>query len=437
MNPRQPGVFAAIAIVIGLATAAATATAAAAQTPQKLTLAQAREMAVRNHPRVASAESTAQVASAVTGEARSAYFPTANGSLTTAGAIPNSRIAAGALNNPIIYNRYSNGLAAGQLITDFGRTANLVRGAELHAQAATENVQATRAAILLRVSETYLGVLRSQALLEVAQATVKERQVLADQTDQLAKHKLKSGLDVSFAKVNLEQARLLLAQAENALAASQATLIEALGSPTQAAFELEEAPLPSAPPADVSPLLDQAMRERPEVAGQRLNQEAAQKQVTAERDLWFPTVSAVGAAGYTPVSQHTLADRYAAAGLNVNVPIFNGHLFGARRAEAEARARVESANLRDLQDQIARDVRTAWLDDRTAYERLALTRQLLDESQLAMQLAQARYKLGLASIVELSQADLALTQAQIEQAAARYDFQIADTRLQFQLGSLR
>jgi outer membrane protein len=340
------------------------------------------------------------------------------------------------LNNPVIYNRYSNGVSVGQLVTDFGRTENLVSGARLRAEASAQGVQGARALILLRVTNAYLSVLRARALLRVAQATVAERQLLADQAGQLAKNKLKSGLDVSFAKVNLEQARLLLVQAENGVEASRAALAESLGSPIESQSDLVEVPIPAAPPADVSEFIAQALRDRPELAGQRFTAQAAQKVFTAERDLWFPTVSAVASAGYTPISQHALADHYAAAGLNINVPIFNGHLFGARRAEAESRARAESANLRDLENQVVRDVRLAWLDDRTAFERLSLTRQLLDEAQQAADLAGARYRLGLASIVEVSQAELALTQAQMDQAAARYDFQIADTVLQFQLGAL-
>ncbi len=129
--------------------------------------------------------------------------------------------------------------------------------------------------------------------------------------------------------------------------------------------------------------------------------------------------------------------RYAAAGFNVNIPIFNGHLFGARLAEAKYRAQAEGQNLRDLQNRIARDVRTAWLSANSAFQRLSVTAQLLAQTTQALDLAQARYQLGLSSIVELTQAQLNLTQAQIEQASAKYDYQTQLQVLKYQIGNLR
>lgn len=130
-----------------------------------------------------------------------------------------------------------------------------------------------------------------------------------------------------------------------------------------------------------------------------------------------------------------LADRYAAAGFNVNIPIFNGHLYGALHTEATARARAEEQNLRDLQNRIVRDVQTAWLSANSAYQKLAVTDELLSEATQSLNLAQARYKLGLSSIIELSQAQLNLTQAQIEQAGAKYDYQARVSALNFAIGN--
>ena len=85
---------------------------------------------------------------------------------------------------------------------------------------------------------------------------------------------------------------------------------------------------------------------------------------------------------------------------------------------------------------MTRDVRLAWLNTNTSYQRLSLTAQLRDEATQALDLAQARYKLGLGSIVELSQALLNLTQAQMEDASAKYDYQISRADLDYQIGAL-
>ena len=410
---------------------------AAAQSPQRLTLAEAEQIAVQNHPQVQAATALAAAASARVKEARSAYYPTANGSITAAGAENDSRIAAGALNNPIVYDRYANGVTVTQLVTDFGRTRNLVKSSDLHAKAAEEDVVTSRADVLLGVDRAYFATLKAQGVLQVAQQTVKSRQLVADQVSALAQNQIKSGLDVSFAKVDLAQAQLLLIQAQNDFEASEADLSVALGFPTPRSFDLADQPEPGAPPPAVEDLIAQAFRDRPELIGQRLDVNSAKSFATAERDLWFPTISGIGVAGLVPARQDPLPARYAAGGVNVNIPLFNGHLYGALRNEADAQAQAREQYLRDLQDRIARDVQTAWLDAKSGYQRLSVTKQLLDEANLSLNLAQARYKLGLSSIVELSQAQLNQTQAQIEDVAAKYDYASLISELNYQIGAAK
>ena len=327
--------------------------------------------------------------------------------------------------------------AVEQLVTDFGRTHELSKSSGLHAQAQEQNVVTSRAEVLLHVDEAYFDALKAQAVLQVAQQTVQERQVVADQISALASNQLKSDLDVSFAQVDLSQGQLLLIQAQNNLQASFADLSAALGYPDQRTFTLIEEPLPGAPPSDLQQMINDALQNRPELVAERLNVESAGSYATAERDLSLPTISTAGAAGLTPFRQAGLDSRYAAAGFNVNIPIFNGHLFGARLAEAKYRAQAEGQNLRDLQNRIARDVRTAWLSANSAFQRLSVTAQLLAQTTQALDLAQARYQLGLSSIVELTQAQLNLTQAQIEQASAKYDYQAQLQVLKYQIGNLR
>ena len=407
-----------------------------ADRPQTLTLDEAEKIAIQNHPQIQAAAYLASAAKSQVTEAKSAYYPAAYGSVTAVDAENNSRITAGALNNPIIYDRYANGLTVTQLVTDFGRTHELVKSSNYHAQAEQENVVTTRADVLLAVDRAYFAVLKAQAVLTVAEQTVKQRQLVADQVTALAQNQIKSGLDVSFANVDLAEAQLLLIQARNDLDASYAQLSAALGYADARKFQLTDQPIPNAPPSDPNALVQQALQNRPELISQRLNSEAAHSYAAAERDLWFPTVSATGAAGLTPTGADQLAPRYAAAGVNVSIPIFNGHLFGGLRSEATSRARAEDEALRDLQNRIVRDLRTAWLNANSAYQRLAVTDQLLAQANLALDLATSRYKLGLSSIVELSQAQLNQTQAQIAQSGAKYDYQTRVSELNYQIGLL-
>jgi outer membrane protein len=410
---------------------------AQAQNPGPLTLAQAEDTAVRKHPQIEAAQYVSLAAQQTVREARSAYFPTASGSITGAQAQTGSRIAAGGLNNPIIYDRFATGLAIGQLVTDFGRTHALVDSASSAARAQDENVSLERTNVLLDVDRAYFEVLRAQAVERVARATVDERQIVVDQVSALAASNLKSGLDVSFAKVNLSTAQLLLAQAENDTQRAYAALTAALGSNAGTTYTLVEEPLRAPPPDDSAPLVAEALQRRPEIRAGRFNAEASARFADAERSLYLPSVSAVAAIGVTPYHQFGITDQYSALGININFPVMNGSLFAARHAEAALRAEAAGGRVRDLENQIARDVRVAWLNARTSYQRLDLTSQLLDQASQALDLAQSRYDLGLSSIVELSQAQLNKTQAELEQASAKYDYQVQAAALDFATGARR
>ena len=413
------------------------AAAATAQDTLHLTLREAEKIAIQNNPQVSASRYNAEAYKEIPKELRSSYQPTVFGSITGVGAADGSRIAAGAINNPVIYNRFASGVGVSQLITDFGRTSNLIGSAQSHASAQQENANATRADVLLRVDSAYFSVQRAQAVLTVARQTVSARQLVSDQITTLAQNGLKSSLDVSFANVNLADAKLLLASAENDVKASMAGLATAIGYPNQQYFALSDEPMPDRPPAEVKALVADAVRDRPELASLRFEVEAAARYAKAERDLWMPSVSTIASIGLVPAGVTELQNQYGAVGVNVNIPLFNGGLFKARRTEAELRARTAEENVKDLQNRVMRDVQVAYLNAVTGYERLSLTQKLLEQAQLALDLSQSRYNLGLSSIVELSQAQLNLTSAQIAVANARYDYQTEWSALQYQIGALK
>ena len=100
-----------------------------------MTLAAAHQLAIQNNPQLTASRYSAEAAAQIPTEIGSALQPTFFGSITGVGADSGTRIAAGSLNNPVIYNRLGSGLTMSQLITDFGRTTNLVQSSKLRAQA--------------------------------------------------------------------------------------------------------------------------------------------------------------------------------------------------------------------------------------------------------------------------------------------------------------
>jgi outer membrane protein len=427
-------------IVTILAAVLVSGAAAVAQpnTPPTLTLADAQALALKNHPQIAAANYRALAAQETVKESRSGFFPQANLYGSAVGADSTAtRIEAGGLNNPSVYDRAAGGLAVNQLITDFGRTANLTASSKFHAQAENQNANTTREQVLLSVDQSYYGALEAHAVMNVARQTLDTRQLLLDQVTLYASNKLKSELDVSFARVALEQGQLLLQRAQNDYDASLASLSTALGYREFRRFQLVEQPVPVAGDTNnVSGLIDIGLRDRPEIQALVDERDASSRFARAERDARLPTLSAVGVAGASPVHDDRLPDNYAAGGLQLSVPVFAGGLYVARQREAELRASADAELLRSLEDNVIRDVRIAWLNLNDARERLHTTEQLVRHAGEAFDLAQARYNAGSFSIVELSEAQLELTSAQIAKASARYDVLIQEANLNYQIGAL-
>ncbi|HVY70479.1 MAG TPA: TolC family protein [Verrucomicrobiae bacterium] len=402
-----------------------------------LTLQDAETEALRNHPRISAADLRALAAKQTVTEARSAYYPTLSGNVTAASTDgrDNTRLAAGGLNNPVIFERAALGLVLTQTITDFGRSVDLSESAKFRALAESDNAAATRLQLLWQVDLGYFDVLQAQSLLEVARQTVDTRQVLFEQVSALASNKLKSDLDVSFAQVGFEEARLLLARTENDLRAAFTRLATLLGSREDRRFTLVEEPLATNSPPDVAPLVFDALNRRPEILEAKHQRDAAQRLAGAERALHYPTIAAVASTGLIPVHDSHLPDQYAAAGVNFSLPIFNGFLYTARSKEAELRARSAEENLRDWENRVIRDTRLAWLDLGNAIERWKIATRLQDAAEQAYALADAKYKAGASSMVELSQAQLNVTAARIAAAASRYELLAKRAGLDYQLGA--
>ncbi|MGB3627858.1 MAG: TolC family protein, partial [Terracidiphilus sp.] len=129
-----------------------------------LTLAQAEQLAIKNNPNISVARLLALAQAQVTREARSAEMPTAVGDLTAVGAHENTRITAGYLSNSSVYDRAAGGLTVSQLITDFGRTHNLVLSALSNAKAQLESERATELDITLTTDQAFYHALTAQAV---------------------------------------------------------------------------------------------------------------------------------------------------------------------------------------------------------------------------------------------------------------------------------
>ena len=345
-------------------------------------------------------------------------------------------LAAGYLTTSAISDRFAYGGSLSQLVTDFGRTSALVGSARSSAQAQADFATLSRAQVRLNVREAFYQVLGAEAVLRTTQASAANRHLIARQLTALSQSELRSTVDVNFAEVLASEADLAVVQAESVVAQQRARLATAMGSalPVLASLVDPATPQPLSPDPDF--LLPGAQSQRADLNAVEAQQQAAQSFATAEKKLKDPTLSALGSAGQIPFHDRTLQGDFAAVGFNLNIPILNGGLFTARRTEAALEAAARSRDVQEVHLEITEQVRDSWFQANEAFKSLDVTARLVTQSKEALRLAQARYDAGLGSIVELNEAQLNETSAEINAASANYTYLSRRADLDFAAGLL-
>ena len=407
-----------------------------------ITRSEAETLALRNNPRITAGNLLSLAAGQVTRQTRSNELPQINGQVTAEKAEDGSRIGAGSLTNSRLYTHAGTGGTLTQLITDFGHTRTLVASNKLQQEAQDKTTIATQQDVLMATDAAFYRLLNAQSLLQVARATVAARSDVQNLTSALARNALKSDLDLNVASADLSQSQLLQLDAENAVASASAALAALLAAPPDnvyTAVEDSAVALPPPPSADSSAALNaEAQKQRPDLQALQVNVQAYRTFAHAQELQHLPTITALATGGVTPVAPDNVfvPKWYAAGGINLTVPFFTGFRIDAQAEEAKFRERATEKQAQELSDTIARDVRIGVLNAQTAFRRISVADQFRNQAAQALALAQTRYKLGLSSIVELSQAQLQSTQAEVAAVNARYDYLLALRSLDYARGQL-
>jgi outer membrane protein len=400
-------------------------------------LAEAESRALEHQPRLLAQILRAKADQRTVTESRAAYLPQLTVSLTALQADGDSAIAAGALQTSSLSTHAAWGVSLSQLVTDFGRTTHLLHSVRLSAQASNLNAEAVRLTTLRDVDEAYYALAAAESVRSTAQAVLDYRKVSLRQLSSLAESQLKSTLDVQFAQVLVSEAEKASVSANSDVDSARAQLIEAMGDEADTGYALADIPMPPRPDDELAVYLDHARRNRPDLNAIRLEGRAAQQFAKAENRISYPTITLLGNAGEVPTHDSTLRNQYGAIGVNVSIPLFRGGADVARSDEARFKAQAAAQDAAALGIRVARDVRVAWASARDSYLQIGVAQKLVDQTNIAMRLAQARYDAGLGSIVELDQAELNRTSALISSASARFDYLRSCAELDYAVGISR
>ncbi len=405
-----------------------------------LSLRQAVEQALKAHPILQEADATLQATTAKKEQAKSLYYPQiyANADSAAGAARINGRFVtpAGGLIQPNL-SQYTVGVIASQRLYDFGYTQNLVESSKLAERAQGEDINARRAFVVLTVERAYFNSLKRKRLVQIAEETVRERGIIKSQIESLYRQQLKSKLDLALVQVELTNAESLLVKARNDLKASFAELNRAMGVAGREDYILEDLSIGVRPVRALESLIAESLS-HPELKRAKEMTASAEARAQAMKRQYLPTVSAIASAGNFDTFDTSRSDVHTggwwAAGAMVSMPLFTGFLIENQVREATAQQTAAAAGTLNIEQALTQQVTNAYLDTISFSQQIKLAEEQVRTAQEALQLAKQRYKLGLGSVVEVTQSEVALTSAQTKLADSQYDYKIAEVTLAYTVG---
>lgn len=348
----------------------------------------------------------------------------------------------------------------------------LLREAKNQAQfeeiAARIAVNQTQNDLVLAIKNAFYNVLRAQALVVVA------KESLQDDLDRLAdaQKKLKAGtaapFDVLRAQTDVANAQQQLIAAQSNVNLAIAQLNRTLGIAIDTPLEVSDAGAVETPP-DVPPptallqpgnlevaqsmdaneaahtslylgktydaLVEEALKTRPEVLAAEAQVAAAHKGILLAQKSYLPSVNVSAQFTYSPdAAGFTPKTTAGALVLSVSIPLYDGGQAAAQKEQAQAVLASAQTQRRNAIDQVELDVRTAYLNLLQARDRVAVANQALAQAQESYRLATVRYNNGVSPLLEVSDAQAALTQAEQNQVNALYDYNNARAALDRAVG---
>ena len=388
---------------------------------RQLTLVDVVDLALRNNPATRASWAQARAAAALFGSARGQYYPTLDGDATV------SRIPSPATGTRPAGQRteYGPSITLNYLLLDFGGRSGSIESARQSVFAANLAHNATIQNTVLQAQVAYFTYMATAALLAAERSAIAEAQGNLNAATQRNRVGLATIADVLQARTALSQEQLNLETTQGLLQAARGSLASALGLPANLPFDLEPVPtgIPVRPLAQsVDSVINDALRNRPDLAAARAQAAAAASQIRVARAAELPSLALGGNAARTYSTPKTFAGPSYTLSLGLSVPLFNG--FSHQYDVAAARAQADAISA--LADQTRQDVITqvfvSYYALQTAEQRVATADDLLVSATQSVQVAAGRYREGVGSIIDLLTAQTALANARAQQVQSRWQW---------------
>jgi TolC family type I secretion outer membrane protein len=403
----------------------------------ELTLAQVVAEALCRNPQTRLSAAAIAAQAAQTGVAKSAYLPTLDADLGY-GRNFTGDDDFGSVSNRDDYNQASAGISLSYLVYDFGAREATLQQSRALLDAALSSHDRNIQTVTFNAVQSYYQTRAVDAALLAAQEAEKTSAASLDAARTRKDVGVATPADVLQAQTAHSQAVLTRIQAEGNRRVAQGQLANAMGLRADQPIRLSSAP-PSGPEAvfegNVSALMEQAMKQRPDLAATAAQQRAAESNVDAVRASGRPRVS-LNATADTADTTGRDRDDGGRIGLNLTIPLFTGFNTTYRTKVAQAGVESAAAQHEQLRLQTTLDVWSAYQQLQTATQAVRSSEDLLASALQAQEVAFGRYQAGVGSVLDLLNAQSALAAARQQRVQAAFDLDVARVALALALGGL-
>jgi len=434
-------------IIVGLTSLLIVDAAVAEEAGGNLSLDQAIGVALKEHPSVKQFRENMAASREAIGVARANYFPQANflGSYyygnafasslrpqTSSGAV-GGMSSAGVSTSAGHYYFYQ--FQANQLLYDFGKTPGTVAESRANFKGSEQDYFGTRQQVVLDLRTAYFGFLAARRAMKVQEETVRQNQELTKQAQGFYQVGLKAKIDFTKAEANLYQAEANLIQAKNNVELAKVTLMNALGIKTWPYKEVDDVLEVTPQPRPLEELLTQAKERRPELQKNRFQQEFNQAAIKVARAGYFPTLSSTAAYGWQSIDQpfSTLPSNWY-LGATMTFPLFNGLATQYSVSQNKAQLRASLENYEVLRQNATKEVSQAYLNVKSGWELIRATKKALEAARENLRLAWGRYQAGVSTIIEVTDAQVQFSQADLNFVQALYNYRVFEAQLDKAIG---
>lgn len=412
---------------------------AGGQSPKPITLDQALEIAFRQSPDIKAALAQTNKSRGGISEARANFYPKFNAELTHTRQGPRvSFTVPGRGTVDIVQDHNTTGVASFMLPIDIsGKLGYLTDIAKYQFQLDYLGLLAASQKLIFDVKSAYFDLLRAQGQQEVAQAAVDAATARLKDASARFSAGTAPKFDVTRAQVDVANLNQQLIRAKSRVAVARAALNRTLGIDIDAPTEVVGSDVAVQDlKVDIEKSIEEAYAKRPEVISAQTLVDLSKKNVKLQRTGILPTLSA--SANYTynfRVAGFSTGNESWIALLDLRVPIWDGGITKAKVDQANADLDKSIQTLQSVKLGVALGVKSAALALQDAIERVAAASQNVALAEEALRLARVRYNSGIATLVEVTDAEAALTQARTDWLNARYDYVLALAGLERAVGN--